>query len=74
MVTMMIQIAKNGDHNPWGPFRGGKHSLFEAGTHVPFFTYWKGEIRCFPCHGKSIGPVVLFGPLVAVVRTDDSSL
>ena len=27
---------KNGDHNPWGPFRGGKYSLFEAGTHVLF--------------------------------------
>ena len=36
---------KNGGHNPWGPFRGGKYSLFEAGTHVPFFTYWKGKIQ-----------------------------
>lgn len=36
---------KNGDHTPWGPFRGGKYSLFEAGTHVPFFTYWKGKIQ-----------------------------
>ncbi|MCL6266283.1 sulfatase family protein [Flagellimonas myxillae] len=36
---------KNGDHTPWGPFRGGKYSLFEAGTHVPFFTYWKGKIN-----------------------------
>lgn len=37
--------TKNGDHTPWGPFRGGKYSLFEAGTHVPFFTYWKGTIK-----------------------------
>ena len=37
--------VKNGDHTPWGPFRGGKYSLFEAGTHVPFFTYWKGKIQ-----------------------------
>ena len=35
---------KNGEHTPWGPFRGGKYSLFEAGTHVPFITYWKGTI------------------------------
>lgn len=33
-----------GDHKPWGPFRGGKYSLYEAGTHVPFVTYWKGTI------------------------------
>ncbi len=38
-------IEKNGSHTPWGPFRGGKYSLFDAGTHVPFFTYWKGKIQ-----------------------------
>jgi arylsulfatase A-like enzyme len=37
--------VKNGDHLPSGPYRGGKYSLFEAGTHVPFFTYWKGKIQ-----------------------------
>jgi len=37
--------TKIGEHTPWGPFRGGKYSLFEAGTHVPFFTYWKGTIK-----------------------------
>lgn len=36
---------KNGEHTPWGPFRGGKYSLFEAGTHVPFISYWKGMIE-----------------------------
>ncbi|MBN3518619.1 arylsulfatase [Algoriphagus lutimaris] len=34
-----------GDHTPAGPLRGGKYSLFEAGTRVPFFTYWKGTIQ-----------------------------
>ena len=34
-----------GDHTPAGPLRGGKYSLFDAGTHVPFFTYWKGRIK-----------------------------
>ncbi|MFI3293832.1 MAG: sulfatase-like hydrolase/transferase [Rikenellaceae bacterium] len=33
-----------GDHKPAGGLRGGKYSLFDAGTHVPFFTYWKGKI------------------------------
>lgn len=38
-------VEKNGAHQPWGPFRGGKYSLFEAGARVPFFTYWKGHIE-----------------------------
>lgn len=36
---------KLGDHTPWGPLRGGKYSLFEAGTRVPLITYWKGKIE-----------------------------
>lgn len=38
-------VEKLGNHNPSGPFRGGKYSLFEAGTRVPFITYWKGRIE-----------------------------
>ncbi len=34
-----------GNHKPAGPLRGGKYSLFEAGTRVPFITYWKGHIE-----------------------------
>jgi arylsulfatase A-like enzyme len=40
-----MAVEKNGKHTPAGPFRGGKYSLFEAGTHVPFVTYWKGHIK-----------------------------
>jgi arylsulfatase A-like enzyme len=35
---------KLGNHTPAGILRGGKYSLFDAGTRVPFITYWKGTI------------------------------
>ena len=38
-------VEKLGTHKPNGPLRGGKYSLLEAGTRVPFFTYWKGQIK-----------------------------
>ena len=38
-------VEKLGSHTPWGPLRGGKYSLFEAGTRVPFILYWKGKIE-----------------------------
>ncbi len=38
-------VEKLGNHIPAGPLRGGKYSLFEAGTRVPFVTYWKGKIE-----------------------------
>lgn len=34
-----------GDHRPWGPFRGGKYSIFEAGTRVPFVVSWPAKIK-----------------------------
>jgi arylsulfatase A-like enzyme len=36
---------KLGNHTPAGGLRGGKYSLYEAGTRVPFITYWKGKIK-----------------------------
>ncbi len=38
-------VKKIGKHTPAGLLRGGKYSLFEAGTRVPFVTYWKGKIQ-----------------------------
>lgn len=38
-------VEKIGNHKPAGKLRGGKYSLFEAGTRVPFITYWKGRIQ-----------------------------
>jgi arylsulfatase A-like enzyme len=34
-----------GDHRPGGQLRGGKYSLFEAGTRVPFLCMWKGQVK-----------------------------
>ncbi len=38
-------VAKLGDHKPAGPLRGGKYSLYEAGTRVPFITRWPGRVK-----------------------------
>ena len=37
-------VKKVGDHSPTGGRRGGKYSLFDGGTHIPLFVYWKGHI------------------------------
>ncbi|MGA1238341.1 MAG: sulfatase-like hydrolase/transferase, partial [Limisphaerales bacterium] len=38
-------IEKNGNHQPNGPFRGGKYSILEGGTRTPFITRWPGTIQ-----------------------------
>jgi arylsulfatase A len=37
-------VEKLGNHQPAGPFRGGKYSVWEGGTRTPFITRWKGRI------------------------------
>jgi arylsulfatase A-like enzyme len=32
-------------HTPAGPFRGGKYTLWEGGTRMPFIVYWPGHVR-----------------------------
>ena len=34
-----------GAHKPSGPFKGGKYSIFEAGTRVPTIVYWPGKVK-----------------------------
>jgi len=45
-------VEKLGNHTPSGVLRGGKYSLYEAGTRVPLITYWKGKIQ--PFHSDAI--------------------
>ena len=33
-----------GRHKPAGPYRGGKYSIYEGGTRIPFITHWRGRI------------------------------
>ena len=38
-------VVKLGNHEPAGPFRGGKYSHFEGGTRVPFIVRWPARVK-----------------------------
>ncbi|QRM89504.1 sulfatase-like hydrolase/transferase [Lacinutrix sp. WUR7] len=65
-------VEKTGKHDPSGGLRGGKYSIFEAGTRVPFITYWKGKIN----PGVSDAVVCqmdLLASLAKLVGTEDTT-
>lgn len=40
-----LELAVEKGHDPDNGLRGGKYSLYDAGTHIPFIVYWKGHIE-----------------------------
>lgn len=38
-------VTQLNGHTPWGPLRGGKYSVYEAGTRVPMLISWPGTIK-----------------------------
>ena len=62
-------VEKLGNHSPTGPLRGGKYSLFEAGTRVPFITFWKGKITPGVSHAM-VCQLDLLSSLAALVGSD----
>ena len=43
-------VERLGDHQVTGGLRGGKYSLYDGGTHIPFFVYWKNHIEPVSSH------------------------
>lgn len=61
--------TRNGSHTPAGPLRGGKYSLFQAGTRVPFIAYWQGHIQ--PTVSDAVlSQVDLFSSLASLVGSE----
>lgn len=61
------EACKN--HNPSKPFRGGKYSLLEGGTRIPFIVHWPGTVE----PGKSnalIGQLDLGRSLAALLNQE----
>lgn len=58
-----------GDHKPAGDLRGGKYSLYEAATRVPFMVYWEGNIEP-KVSDALICQIDLFSSLSTLVGSD----
>ena len=65
--------TRNGSHTPAGVLRGGKYSLFEAGTRVPFISYWKGQIEA-GVSDALISQVDLLSSLASLVGSESRGL
>jgi arylsulfatase A-like enzyme len=61
-------VERLGDHKPWGPFRGGKYSIFEAGTRLPLIIRWPGKIEPGQVSEAAVSQIDLFGVIAALTR------
>ena len=58
---------KWGDLTPALPYRGGKYSLYDGGTHVPFFVRWTGHIKPGTVSDALVCQMDLYASLAALV-------
>jgi arylsulfatase A-like enzyme len=56
-------VEKVGKHKPAGPLRGGKSTVFEGGTRVPFIVRWPGHVPA----GKTSSAIVCQIDLLATM-------
>src|SRR5690554_8034416 len=61
------------DHKPWGPFRGGKYSTFEAGTRVPFIVHWPERVdpKVSPALVSQVDMTATMAALVGLERNPE---
>lgn len=57
-----------GDHRPWGDFRGGKYSSFEAGTRVPLIVHWPRSVKSGRKTAALFSHIDLFASLARLVK------
>lgn len=56
-----------GEHRPWGKFRGGKYSIFEAGTRIPAIIRWPKRVPAGKVSEAPVSQVDWFASLAALV-------
>ncbi|MBU6294729.1 MAG: sulfatase-like hydrolase/transferase, partial [Planctomycetes bacterium] len=57
---------KLGAHKPAGPWRGGKSSLFEGGTRVPFLVRWPAAIAAGAVSDATFSQIDMLASLAAL--------
>ncbi|GIU76137.1 MAG: arylsulfatase [Bryobacteraceae bacterium] len=68
-------VEKLGNHRPAGPWRGGKYSIFEGGTRVPFLVRWPGHGKHGTASRALVSQIDLFASLASLagVRLEDDA-
>ena len=61
-------VEKLNGHTPSGIFRGGKYSIFEAGTRVPFLVKWPVKIKAGKLSDALVSQIDVFASLAALSK------
>jgi arylsulfatase A-like enzyme len=58
--------ARLGDHKPAGPLRGGKYSIFEGGTRIPFIVRWPERVKAGTVSDALVSHIDFFASFAAL--------
>lgn len=63
-------VTELNGHDPFGEFRGGKYSAFEAGSRIPFIVSWPKRIQKQKTSTALIGQLDLLRSFAQLLRVD----
>lgn len=61
-------VEMNHGHQSAGPFRGGKYSMFEGGTRLPFIVKWPGVVKPGSVSDALVSQVDLLASLASMLH------
>lgn len=72
-VDESAELAEKYDHKPAGVLRGGKYSMFEGGTQMPFIVNWPAGIKAGESNAY-ISQIDLMASLAELIGVDSENL
>ena len=66
-------VSQLSDHTPSGILRGGKYSIYEAGTRVPFIVHWPKKIKSAQVSSALVSQVDFISSFKELLKISDSA-
>lgn len=63
-----VETAAREDYKPAGIYRGGKYSVLEGGTRIPFIVYWAGKIKPYSVSNSLFNQLDLMASFAGMLK------
>lgn len=67
-LDQSVETARKENYQPAGVLRGGKYSVLEGGTRIPFIVYWQGRVKPHTVSHAMVSQIDLMASFAAMLH------